>query len=173
MTVQTQLMKSIIQCLTGFCLLTLASQAFAQEADEQTELQFTYFDEVGDWDTDLIDRLITKADFILVHHSHNVLTMGSMNFIERELQGLTPDILLAGINGSRLGLYNYDERLVRVTGNPPIIIPTHWDSFAQPYEFSQQSNVDQKLIPFRDTVAEISPNSRVVIPVHLEPFVVD
>jgi L-ascorbate metabolism protein UlaG (beta-lactamase superfamily) len=235
-------------------------------------------DEVGDWDTELIDRLITKADFILVHHSHydhlgdvpyiakktgakvigsettitilraygipddqlyavgggedyqfenfsvrvipsihsaldekhyfdsrrydrnteleaplridqfieggslmflarfddhSVLTMGSMNFIERELEGLTPDILLAGINGSRLGLYNYDERLVRVTGNPPVIIPTHWDSFTLPYEMSQQSNVDQKLIPFRDTVAEISPESRVVIPVHLEPFTVD
>lgn len=311
-------MKSIIQCLAAFCLLTIASQLFAQEADRPTELQFTYFgaagweisngdvtvlidpyisrlryvdrqhpdddrrayarDEVGDWDTDLIDRLITKADFILVHHSHydhlgdvpyiakktgakvigtettitilraygipddqlyavgggedyqfenfsvrvipsihsalnekryfdsrrydrnteleaplrinqfieggslmflarfdshSVLTMGSMNFIEHELEGLTPDILLAGINGSRLGLYNYDERLVRVTGNPPVIIPTHWDSFTQPYEFSQQSNVDQKLIPFRDTVAEISPDSRVVIPVHLEPFVVD
>jgi L-ascorbate metabolism protein UlaG (beta-lactamase superfamily) len=235
-------------------------------------------DEVGDWDTELIDRLITKADFILVHHSHydhlgdvpyiakktgakvigsettitilraygipddqlyavgggedyqfenfsvrvipsihsaldekhyfdsrrydrnteleaplridqfieggslmflarfeghSVLTMGSMNFIERELEGLTPDILLAGINGSRLGLYNYDERLVRVTGNPPVIIPTHWDSFTLPYEMSQQSNVDQKLIPFRDTVAEISPESRVVIPGHLEPFTVD
>jgi len=311
-------MKSIIQCLTAFCLLTMASQAFAQEADAQTGLQFTYFgaagweisdgnvtvlidpyisriryvdrqhpdddrrayarDEVGDWDTDLIDRLIAKADFILVHHSHydhlgdipyiakktgakvigtettitilraygipddqlyavgggedyqfenfsvrvipsihsalgekhyfdsrrydrnteleaplridqfieggslmflarfdshDVLTMGSMNFVERELEGLTPDILLAGINGSRMGLYNYDERLVRVTGNPPVIIPTHWDSFAQPYEFSHQSNVDQKLIPFRDTVAEISPESRVIIPVHLEPFVVD
>ena len=311
-------MKSIIQCLATFCLLTIASQPFAQEADGQTGLQFTYFgaagweisdgdvtvlidpyisrlryvdrqhpdddrrayarDEVGDWDTDLIDSLITKADFILVHHSHydhlgdvpyiakktgarvigtettitilraygipdeqlyavgggedyqfenfsvrvipsihsalaekryfdsrrydrnteleaplrieqfieggslmflarfdshSVLTMGSMNFIERELEGLTPDILLAGINGSRMGLYNYDERLVRVTGNPPVIIPTHWDSFVQPYEFSQQSNVDQKLIPFRDTVAKISPDSRVVIPVHLEPFVVD
>ena len=311
-------MKSIIQCLAVSCLLTLASQPFAQEADGQTGLQFTYFgaagweisdgdvtvlidpyisrlryvdrqhpdddrrayarDEVGDWDTDLIDSLITKADFILVHHSHydhlgdvpyiakktgarvigtettitilraygipdeqlyavgggedyqfenfsvrvipsihsaldekryfdsrrydrnteleaplrieqfieggslmflarfdshSVLTMGSMNFIERELEGLTPDILLAGINGSRMGLYNYDERLVRVTGNPPVIIPTHWDSFVQPYEFSQQSNVDQKLIPFRATVAEISPDSRVVIPVHLEPFVVD
>jgi len=311
-------MKSIIQCFAVFCLLTMASQPFAQEADGQTGLQFTYFgaagweisdgdvtvlidpyisrlryvdrqhpdddrrayarDEVGDWDTDLIDSLITKADFILVHHSHydhlgdvpyiakktgarvigtettitilraygipdeqlyavgggedyqfenfsvrvipsihsalaekryfdsrrydrnteleaplrieqfieggslmflarfdshSVLTMGSMNFIERELEGLTPDILLAGINGSRMGLYNYDERLVRVTGNPPVIIPTHWDSFVQPYEFSQQSNVDQKLIPFRDTVAKISPDSRVVIPVHLEPFVVD
>jgi len=311
-------MKSIIQCFAVFCLLTMASQPFAQEADGQTGLQFTYFgaagweisdgdvtvlidpyisrlryvdrqhpdddrrayarDEVGDWDTNLIDSLITKADFILVHHSHydhlgdvpyiakktgarvigtettitilraygipdeqlyavgggedyqfenfsvrvipsihsalaekryfdsrrydrnteleaplrieqfieggslmflarfdshSVLTMGSMNFIERELEGLTPDILLAGINGSRMGLYNYDERLVRVTGNPPVIIPTHWDSFVQPYEFSQQSNVDQKLIPFRDTVAKISPDSRVVIPVHLEPFVVD
>ena len=311
-------MKSIIQCLATCCLLTMASQPFAQEADGQTGLQFTYFgaagweisdgdvtvlvdpyisrlryvdrqhpdddrrayarDEVGDWDTNLIDSLITKADFILVHHSHydhlgdvpyiakktgarvigtettitilraygipdeqlyavgggedyqfenfsvrvipsihsalaekryfdsrrydrnteleaplrieqfieggslmflarfdshSVLTMGSMNFIERELEGLTPDILLAGINGSRMGLYNYDERLVRVTGNPPVIIPTHWDSFVQPYEFSQQSNVDQKLIPFRDTVAKISPDSRVVIPVHLEPFVVD
>jgi hypothetical protein len=122
-----------------------------------------------------IDQFIEGGSlmFLARFDSHNVLTMGSMNFIERELEGLTPDILLAGINGSRVGLYNYDERLVRVTGNPPVIIPTHWDSFTLPYEISQQSNVDQKLIPFRDTVAEISPNSRVVIPVHLESFVVD
>ena len=103
-------MKSIIQCLATCCLLTMASQPFAQEADGQTGLQFTYFgaagweisdgdvtvlvdpyisrlryvdrqhpdddrrayarDDVGDWDTDLIDRLITKADFILVQHAH-------------------------------------------------------------------------------------------------------
>jgi hypothetical protein len=81
--------------------------------------------------------------FLARFESHSVLTMGSMNFIERELEGLTPDILLAGINGSRLGLYNYDERLVRVTGTPPVIIPTHWDSFALPYEFSQQANVEE------------------------------
>jgi L-ascorbate metabolism protein UlaG (beta-lactamase superfamily) len=311
-------MKTIIQCLAVFCFLTLASQSFAQEADEQPGLRFTYFgaagweiyddnvtvlvdpyisriryagrqnpdddrrafarDEVGVWDTDLIDRLITKADFILMHHghydhlgdvpyiaektgakvigsettitilraygipddqlyavgggedyqfenfsvrvipsihsalgekhyfdsrrydrdtelqaplrinqfieggslmflarfdSHSVLTMGSMNFIERELEGLDPDILLAGVNGSRLGLYNYDERLIRVTGNPPVIIPTHWDSFSLPYGFSQESNVAGKLIPFRDAVAEISPASRVVLPVHLEQFVID
>lgn len=35
-----------------------------------------------------------------------------MNFIERDLEALNADILLARINGSRLGLYNYDERLV-------------------------------------------------------------
>lgn len=111
--------------------------------------------------------------FLVRFDGREVLTMGSMNFIERELEGIHPDILLAGINGSRLGLYNYDERLVRVTGNPGVIIPTHWDSFHLPYGFSQQANVEEKLIPFRNTVAKLSPDSRVIIPVHLEPFVVD
>jgi L-ascorbate metabolism protein UlaG (beta-lactamase superfamily) len=111
--------------------------------------------------------------FMARFDSHNVLTMGSMNFIERELEGLNPDILLAGINGSRLGLYNYDERLIEVTGNPPVIIPTHWDSFNLPYDFSQEANVEGKLIPFRNAVARISPKSRVVVPVHLEQFVID
>ena len=111
--------------------------------------------------------------FLARFDGHSVLTMGSMNFVERELEGLNPDILLAGINGSRLGLYNYDERLVSVTGNPPVIIPTHWDSFNLPYGFSQEANVEGKLIPFRDFVAEISPESRVVVPVHLEQFVID
>jgi L-ascorbate metabolism protein UlaG (beta-lactamase superfamily) len=111
--------------------------------------------------------------FLARFDGHSVLTMGSMNFIERELEGLNPDILLAGVNGSRLGLYNYDERLVRVTGNPSVIIPTHWDSFGLPYDVSQESNVKAKLIPFRDDVAKISPDSRVLIPVHLEPFVVN
>ena len=104
---------------------------------------------------------------------HEVLTMGSMNFVERELEGIHPDILLAGINGSRLGLYKYDERLLKVTGQPPVVIPTHWDNFTWPYDYSQQVNVDEKLVPFRRTAARVSPGSRVIFPVHLEPFVVD
>ena len=99
--------------------------------------------------------------------------MGSMNFLERELEGIHPDILMAGINGSRLGLYKYDERLIKVTGNPPIIIPTHWDNFTWPYDYSQQANVDEKLIPFRETVGKVAPESRVIIPVHLESFTIE
>ncbi|WDI33179.1 MBL fold metallo-hydrolase [Hyphococcus flavus] len=111
--------------------------------------------------------------FLARFDSHTVLTMGSMNFIEREMEGLNPDVLLAGINGSRLGLYNYDERLVESTGRPKTIIPTHWDSFTLPYSFSQEENVREKLLPFRDKVKTISPESRVIIPTHLEPFVVN
>ena len=101
---------------------------------------------------------------------HEILTMGSMNFVERETEGLRPDILLAGINGSRLGLYRFDERLMAATGYPPVVIPTHWDSFSLPYGFSQQANIERNLIPFREGMKTISPASRVILPVHLEPI---
>lgn len=101
---------------------------------------------------------------------HTVLTMGSMNFIEREFEGLEPDILLAGINGSRLGLYEYDRRLLTSTGFPSIVIPTHWDRFARPYGFSQQDAIEQNILPFIEAAKMISPRTWVITPVHLEPI---
>lgn len=98
---------------------------------------------------------------------HKVLTMGSMNFVERELEGLKPDVLLAGVNQSQLGLYKYNERLLRVTNNPKVIIPTHWDNFRLPYGFSQQASVELKLLPFKEEVSKLSPQTRVIIPEHL------
>jgi len=111
--------------------------------------------------------------FLARFSRHEVLTMGSMNFVEREIEGIHPDILLAGINGSRLGLYNYDERLLNVTGHPPIVIPTHWDNFRLPYGYSQEAGVEQNLKPFIEKAAEISPESRVIIPIHLEPIILN
>ncbi len=111
--------------------------------------------------------------FLARFDHHDVLTMGSMNFVERDLEGIHPDILLAGVNGSRLGLYKYDERLLKVTGNPPIIIPTHWDNFRLPYGFSQEANVTRNLIPFISTVGDLSPRSKVITPVHLETIVIE
>ena len=106
--------------------------------------------------------------FLARFDRHDVLTMGSMNFVERDLVGIHPDILLAGVNGSRLGLYNYDERLIKVTGNPPVVIPTHWDNFRLPYGYSQEAGVERNLIPFIRTVGNLSPGTRVIPPTHLE-----
>lgn len=105
--------------------------------------------------------------FLARFANHTVLTMASMNFVERELVGQKPDILLAGVNRSQLGLYNYNERLLAVTNYPKIIIPSHWDNFRLPYGFSQQSGVDQKLIPFKEDVKILSPETMVIIPKHL------
>ena len=120
-----------------------------------------------------IDQFIEGGSlmFLARFDHHDVLTMGSMNFVERELEGLRPDVLLAGVNGSRLGLYDYDERLLNVTGRPPVIIPTHWDNFRLPYGFSQDASVTRNIVPFVEAVATIAPESRVITPVHLETIV--
>ncbi|MEM7415928.1 MAG: MBL fold metallo-hydrolase [Gemmatimonadota bacterium] len=121
-----------------------------------------------------IDQFIEggSLSFFVRFERHTVLTMGSMNFVEREFEGLDPDILLAGINGSRLGLYEYDRRLLEVTGFPPVVIPTHWDNFRLPYGFSQEPNIERNLLPFVETAGRISPGTRVILPVHLEPFTI-
>jgi len=111
--------------------------------------------------------------FLVRLSSQEVLTMGSMNFIERELLGLAPDILLAGVNRSQLGLYNYNQRLLKVTNYPKVIIPTHWDNFRLPYSFSQQNNVDVKLIPFKEDVKILSPQTEVIIPKHLGTITIE
>ncbi len=102
-----------------------------------------------------------------------ILTMGSMNFVEREIQGLTPDVLLAGVNGSRFGIYKYTERLLKATGMPAIVIPTHWDNFRIPYGFSQEPAIEGKLKPFVKEVAEISAETKVILPTHLETIIID
>lgn len=111
--------------------------------------------------------------FLARFSRHKVLTMGSMNFVERELEGISPDILLAGVNQSQLGLYKYNERLLRVTGNPKVIIPTHWDNFRLPYGFSQEASVALKLLPFKEDVGRLSPKTEVIIPTHLGTITVE
>ena len=111
--------------------------------------------------------------FLARFKNKKILTMGSMNFIERELDGIKSDILLAGVNQSQLGLYNYNERLINVTGYPKIIIPTHWDNFRLPYNFSQEDNIELKLIPFKKDIELLSPNTDVMIIRHLEEVVIN
>jgi len=111
--------------------------------------------------------------FLARFKNKEILTMGSMNFIERELYGIRSDILLAGVNQSQLGLYNYNERLINVTGYPKIIIPTHWDNFRIPYNFSQEDNIKLKLIPFKKDIESLSPKTDVMIIRHLEQVVIN
>jgi L-ascorbate metabolism protein UlaG (beta-lactamase superfamily) len=139
-----------------------------------------YFDSRQHTDAKMLKAPLMIKDFIeggslmfLVRFdSHEVLTAGSMNFLERELKGLRPDIILPGVNLSRLEIYNYTKRLLSATGFPKIVIPTHWDNFRLPYGFSQEESVEKKLKPFIAEVKAASPESKVLVPVHLETFVI-
>ena len=111
--------------------------------------------------------------YLIRFNNHKVLTAGSMNYIERELIGLKPDILLPGVNFSRLEIYKYTERLLKLTGFPKTIIPSHWDNFRVPYGFSQDEALETKVKPFIEEVKAASPNSKVIVPIHLKTIVIE
>ena len=112
--------------------------------------------------------------FLCRLNGHEVLTMGSMNFVEREVEGLRPDVLLAGAGASRTEIYDYTKRLLTATGFPRFVLPTHWDNFYVPYEdeAAQVQARKEKADPFMKEALVASPRSEVIIPVHLKPIVI-
>jgi L-ascorbate metabolism protein UlaG (beta-lactamase superfamily) len=104
--------------------------------------------------------------YLLRIDGHRILITGTMNFIERELQGLKPDVAIIGAGPSRKESYHYAERVMHALGNPPLVLPTHWDSW-------DSKSLDDALRNVREFAAEItaaSPRTRVVIPEYFKPF---
>jgi L-ascorbate metabolism protein UlaG (beta-lactamase superfamily) len=103
---------------------------------------------------------------------HRIIVFGSMNYIEAELIGLRPDVALIGAMPERSNIDNYTPRLMRVLGNPPIVIPTHWDRFNVPHSVSQEPAV-RRLRSFIDEVEASSPKTRVIVPEYFKPIVLN
>jgi L-ascorbate metabolism protein UlaG (beta-lactamase superfamily) len=100
---------------------------------------------------------------------HEILAFGGMNYLERELEGLRPDVVLVGANASRRENYEYCGRLMRVLGYPAFVLPTHWDNFLLPYGASQRTAL-AALQDFLGEVAAASPHTRVVVPEYFQPI---
>ena len=96
-----------------------------------------------------------------------VLTMGSMNYVEREVEGLRPDVALVGAAPSHLEVWRYTPRLMEALGFPPVVMPTHADNFQAPYG-STMAYRPEWVETFADEVRAASPGTRVVSPRHLE-----
>jgi len=110
--------------------------------------------------------------YLIEIERHRIIVFGSMNYIEIELTGLRPDVALIGAMPERNNIENYTPRLMRVLGNPPLAIPTHWDRFNVPYSVSQEPAV-RRLQSFLDEVKSASPNTRVIVPEYFKPIVLE
>lgn len=110
--------------------------------------------------------------YLIRFHGHQILAFGGMNYIEREIAGLKPDVALVGAGGSRKEIYDYCGRLMRGLSYPAIIIPTHWDNFLAPYGASQQPAIDA-LQSFVREIEAASPKARVIVPKYFEPIVLE
>jgi L-ascorbate metabolism protein UlaG (beta-lactamase superfamily) len=100
-----------------------------------------------------------------------ILAFGSMNYIEREVEGLRPDVALIGAMPERREIYQYTPRLLRALGYPPLVLPTHWDRFNVTYDVSQQPAIE-RLQSFLDEVKEVSPKTKVIVPKYFDPITI-
>ncbi|HEV2582559.1 MAG TPA: MBL fold metallo-hydrolase [Ktedonobacteraceae bacterium] len=100
-----------------------------------------------------------------------ILAFGSMNYIEREVEGLRPDVALIGAMPERREIYQYTPRLLRALGYPPLVLPTHWDRFNVTYDVSQQPAIE-RLQSFLDEVKEASPKTNVIVPKYFDPITI-
>ena len=107
--------------------------------------------------------------YLLRMGGHEVLIMGSMNYIEREMVGLRPDIALVGSNSQRLEVFQFTGRLMKALGNPAVVIPTHADAYGDPNP-SPAALADRK--KFQQEVAAASPKSRFISPTWFAPIVI-
>lgn len=118
-----------------------------------------------------INQLVEGGSFMFLVRlaGHQVLTMGSMNFIEREIEGLRPDIALVGAAPSHLEIQEYIPRLLRLLGFPEVVMPTHADNFRVPYgsEFAVRP---EWIEAFSREVRAAAPDTRLIVPQHLEPI---
>jgi len=107
--------------------------------------------------------------YLVRFRHHEILMFGSMNYIEREVQGLTPSIVLVPSARPRLQIFRYTERLLRATGLPQVVVATHWDVQTFPYGADQSSALAHAEI-FQEEVRRVAPAAAQVLPRHFETF---
>jgi len=110
--------------------------------------------------------------YLIRFHGHEILAFGSMNYIEREMAGLRPDVVLVGAGAARREIHDYTGRLMRALNFPSVVLPTHWDNFLAPYGASEQPAIDA-LQSFVQEVTAASPKIQVIVPKHFEPITLD
>jgi len=97
-----------------------------------------------------------------------ILVFGSMNYIEREVEGLRPDVALVGAMPERREIHDYTSRLLKAIGYPRMVLPAHWDRFNVTYDVSQAPAIE-RLQSFLAEVKAASPKSVVTVPKYFEP----
>jgi L-ascorbate metabolism protein UlaG (beta-lactamase superfamily) len=103
--------------------------------------------------------------YLLRMAGHRIFIMGSMNYIERNVTGLHPDVAIIGAGSDRNQLYHYTERLMRALGNPAVVFPTHWDD----YGTKPRAEALKQLDTFVAEMHAASPKTQVIVPEYFTP----
>jgi L-ascorbate metabolism protein UlaG (beta-lactamase superfamily) len=95
---------------------------------------------------------------------HEILVLSTANYIERELEGLRPDIAIVAV-GLREHIHDYTCKLMRAIGYPARVYANHFDDWQGP---PVDAPISEDLEAFVDEVHRCSPATEVVIPKHFD-----
>jgi len=117
-------------------------------------------------------RLATDVEggtlaYLLRLAGYEILWFGSMNYIEREVEGLRPDVAMIAAARQRLEIHDYTGRLLRALGRPRIVFATHWDEQSFAFGDPQDERLREAEAFVREVKA-VAPRTRVILPRHLE-----
>ena len=94
--------------------------------------------------------------------------MSFFNCIEREFEGLRPDIVLMTPGGDG-PIYRYVERLMQALGEPVIVLFTHWDKHGLPYGALQDEGI-KAMTSYGEKLKKVYPKSTFRVLKHFETF---
>lgn len=106
----------------------------------------------------------TLAYEVIAESGASVLDFGGSNYIESELAGLRPDVVLLPAGGGMVP--DYVGRLLRTLGHPPYVVPTHWDDFD--HSLFEPAKDWGGLEQLREAVTTASPAAAFRVVDHLE-----
>ena len=103
-------------------------------------------------------------DYLVRLGGRQILVIGSANYIERELDGLRPDVVIVAL-GLRERIHDYTCRLMRLLGRPRLVVATHFDGTYGPLGPFRVSPEDAR---FPDEVHACAPSATVILPKHFQ-----
>lgn len=110
--------------------------------------------------------------YLVRFQGHSLYFVGTANFIEDQLKGVTADIAIVA-TGMRHKVPDYTCRLLRALGFPKLVLANHFDAFQEPLRPGQmqlRADTQADLDAFEKEVHTCAPNTRVVIPIWLQPI---
>ncbi|WP_165968085.1 MBL fold metallo-hydrolase [Saccharopolyspora elongata] len=93
---------------------------------------------------------------------------GTANFVEREVAGARPDVLVLGSSGNA-AVHDYFERVLEALGWPRIVVPCHHDDLVTALDKPEvHDSVNREVVATLQNI--LGDRGRVLDPRHLEQF---
>jgi L-ascorbate metabolism protein UlaG (beta-lactamase superfamily) len=105
----------------------------------------------------------TTFAYLIRLGGNEVLVLDTANFIERELDGLRPNVAIIA-TGLRSKVRDYSCRLMHALGRQPLLLATHFDEWKKPVDTPLSEQTQADLAAFTAEIHACAPDTQVVIP---------